>query len=188
VPRAVVARSSLLEDAVKTLIGPLSGALVAMALVACSPPPSAPQETSSDADTLVGAWRSQIHFSSGAFAPMKDLEFMYVFNQGGTMTESSNYDAAPPVPPAYGVWRATGPRQFELKYLFYVTRAPEKLDAITSGGGWMPAGWGEFTERITLSQDGKTFTSSMKYVAFYQSGKPVEGGGEANCSGRRIGF
>ena len=36
---------------------------------------------------------------------MKDLEFMYVFNVGGTMTASSNYDGAPPVPPAYGVWR-----------------------------------------------------------------------------------
>ena len=119
---------------------------------------------------------------------MKDLEFMYVFNQGGTMTESSNYDAAPPVPPAYGVWRATGERQFEAKYLFYVTRAPAKVDEIMSGGGWMPAGYGEFTERITLSKDGKTFTSSMKYVAFDQSGRPVEGGGEAKCSGRRIGF
>ena len=42
---------------------------------------------------LVGEWRAHLQFTSGAFAPVKDLEFMYVFNQGGTMTESSNYDA-----------------------------------------------------------------------------------------------
>jgi hypothetical protein len=161
---------------------------VSVVLSACAPSVSAPQDAPAGTDSLVGAWRSQIHFSSGAFASMKDLEFMYVFNQGGTMTESSNYDAAPPVPPAYGIWKATGPRQFELKYVFYVTKAPDKLDAITSGGGWMPAGYGEFTERVTLSKDAKTFTSRMKYVAFDQNGKPAEGGGEANCSGRRIGF
>jgi len=174
---------------VKGLIRSFSGALVAVATLSASAPSvSAPQDAPGNADSLVGAWRSQIHFSSGAFATFKDLEFMYVFNQGGTMTESSNYDAAPPVPPAYGVWRATGARQFELKYYFYVTRAPAKFEEITSGGGWMPAGYGEFTERITLSQDGKTFTSVMKYTAFDQSGKPVEGGGEAKCSGRRMGF
>lgn len=54
---------------------------------------------------LVGAWRSSLQFESGAFAAIKDLEFMYVFNEGGTMMESSNYDGAPPVPPAYGVWQ-----------------------------------------------------------------------------------
>ena len=42
---------------------------------------------------LVGQWRAKLQFTSGAFAPVKDLEFMYVFNLGGTMTESSNYDA-----------------------------------------------------------------------------------------------
>jgi hypothetical protein len=173
---------------VKTLIRSILGAFVAVGILSASAPSvSAPQDAK-EADAIVGAWRSQIHFSSGAFASMKDLEFMYVFNQGGTMTESSNYDAAPPVPPAYGIWKATGARQFELKYVFYVTRAPTKLEEITSGGGWMPAGYGEFTERVTLSQDGKTFTSSMKYTQFDQSGKPVEGGGEAKCSGRRIAF
>ena len=54
-------------------------------------------------DELVGAWRSNVQFKSGAFASITDLEFMYVFNAGGTLTESSNYDGVPPVPPAYGV-------------------------------------------------------------------------------------
>ena len=35
-------------------------------------------------------------------AAMKNLEFMYVFDADGTMTESSNYDSFPPGPPAYG--------------------------------------------------------------------------------------
>ncbi|HET6272831.1 MAG TPA: hypothetical protein VFG32_07620, partial [Bacteroidota bacterium] len=70
----------------------------------------------SEDNSLVGAWRSKVQFKSGAFAAVKDLEFMYVFNAGGTMTESSNYDGAPPVPPAYGMWRKLGPGQFEAKY------------------------------------------------------------------------
>ncbi len=41
--------------------------------------------------SLVGAWRGKIQFKTGTFSTIKDLEFMYVFNAGGTMTESSNY-------------------------------------------------------------------------------------------------
>jgi hypothetical protein len=40
------------------------------------------------AQDLQGEWRAQLLFSSGAFAPIKELEFMYVFYQGRTMTES----------------------------------------------------------------------------------------------------
>src|SRR3954447_24153644 len=80
------------------------------------------------AQDLMGEWRAQLQFSSGAFAPIKDLEFMYVFNQGGTLTESSNYDASPPVPPAYGIWRKTGDNKYELKYEFYVTKPPAAFE------------------------------------------------------------
>ena len=58
--------------------------------------PKAPME----AQSLVGAWRVHVQFTSGDFSTTKDLEFMTVFNVGGTMTELSNYDGAPPVPPA----------------------------------------------------------------------------------------
>ena len=100
------------------------------------PAPLAASETA--AIDLVGEWRAQLQFTSGAFASIKDLEFMYVFNQGGTMTESSNYDASPPVPPAYGIWRKVGAREFEAKYEFYVTKAPATFDEIAKGGGWGP--------------------------------------------------
>lgn len=137
---------------------------------------------------LQGEWRAQLQFTSGAFATIKDLEFMYVFNQGGTMTESSNYDASPPVPPAYGIWRKVGTRAFEAKYEFYVTKAPTSFDEIAKGGGWGLGGRGVFVERITLSEDGKSFTSKIKYDQFDTAGKPAEGGGAATGKGTRLAF
>jgi hypothetical protein len=137
---------------------------------------------------LVGAWRAKLQFRSGAFAAVRDLEFMYVFNAGGTMTESSNYDAAPPVPPAYGIWRRMGRNQFEAKYEFYVTRAPASLAEVTKGGGWLPTGRGVFTETITLSDGGDSLTSRIRYEALDSAGRPVEVGGEADGRGVRLTF
>jgi hypothetical protein len=137
---------------------------------------------------LVGQWRSRLEFEDGEFAAVDDLEFMYSFNAGGTLTESSNYDAAPPVPPAYGIWRRTGPDRFEIKYEFYPTRPPAGLDEITAGGGWLVAGRGVFTEVITIAADGDTFTSTMLYELFDVAGNPVEGGGTAVGRGVRLRF
>jgi hypothetical protein len=137
---------------------------------------------------LMGEWRAKLQFTSGAFASIKDLEFMYVFNQGGTMTVSSNYDASPPVTPAYGIWRKVGAREFEAKYEFYVTKPPAAFDEISKGGGWAPAGRGIFVERITLSTDGKSFTSKIKYDQFDAAGKPAEGDGEATGKGVKLAF
>jgi len=137
---------------------------------------------------LVGQWRARISFRDGEFAPFGDLEFMYVFNLGGTLTESSNYDGAPPVPPAYGVWRQVGPGRFEARYEFYPTRAPAALDALTAGGGWLAAGRGIFSETITLSDDGETFESAIRYEAFDREGAPVAGGGRGAGRGVRLRF
>jgi len=134
---------------------------------------------------LVGAWRSSIQFESGEFAAVKDLELLYVFNEGGTMTESSNYDAAPPVPPAYGVWRTVGANEFEAKYEFFKT-APSSPDAFKSGAGWMPSGRGVLTERIKLAEDGESFTSTIQYEALNAKGEPAEGGGQAQGRAARI--
>ena len=121
--------------------------LVTALTLACQGRPPA---TSSN-QNLAGAWRVEIQFQSGDFAAIRDLQFMTVFNQGGTLTESSNYDGAPPVPPAYGIWRATGPDAFEAKYEFFVTKAPAAIADLTTGGGWLPTGRGVFTEAIQLS-------------------------------------
>ena len=150
-------------------------------LIACT------SETATESEPLVGAWRSAIAFETGAFAEIKDLEFMYVFNAGGTLTESSNYDGAPPVPPAYGVWRKVGPNVFEARFEFYST-APAQADAFAKGAGWLPSGRGVFTERIEVSSDGRNFTSTLRYDAFGTRGEPLEGGGTARGKGVRIEF
>ena len=136
---------------------------------------------------LVGAWRSTIQFDTGAFAEIEDLEFMYVFNAGGTLTESSNYDGAPPVPPAYGAWKALGPNVFEARYEFFST-APAEADAFAKAAGWLPSGRGVLTERIELSTDAQTFTSTIQYEAFDTRGAPVAGGGTARGKGVRVGL
>lgn len=163
-------------------------AMVALLGLFGCPPPKAPAANEPAGPDLQGEWRAQLQFTSGAFAPIKDLEFMYSFNHGGTMTESSNYDAAPPVPPAYGIWRKTGPKDFEAKYEFYVTKAPAAFDEIAKGGGWGLAGRGVFVEHITLSDDGKSFTSTIKYDQFGVDGKPAEGGGAATGKGVKLEF
>jgi len=137
---------------------------------------------------LKGEWRAQLQFSTGAFAPIKDLEFMYVFNQGGTMTESSNYDASPPVPPAYGIWRKVGDNKYEAKYEFYVTKPPASFEDIAKAGGWGPAGRGIFVEQITVASDGKSYTSKIRYDQYDTVGKPAEGGGVATGKGVRLTF
>jgi hypothetical protein len=154
----------------------------------CSSSPVQRSQEDERAHGLVGAWRSKVQFSSGAFAAVKDLEFLYVFNDGGTMTESSNYDASPPVPPAYGVWRQVRPGEFEAKYIFYSTKPPAKFEDISSGNGWSPAGHGELIEQVRLAPDGQTFTSTLRYAPFDEVGKPASGGGSAEGHGTRIHF
>ncbi len=158
-------------------------ALLTISLLGCNGAPPRQEAPS----PIIGAWRSSLQFSSGAFAGIKDLEFMYVFNQGGTLTESSNYDGAPPVPPAYGAWRAISATEFEAKYEFYVT-APAPPEAFKTGAGWLPSGRGVFNERITLAADGKSFTSVITYEAFDTHGQPAEGGGTATGTATRIGW
>jgi hypothetical protein len=137
---------------------------------------------------LVGAWRSHVQFEAGSFAAIKDLEFLLVFNAGGTMTESSNYDGLPPVPPAYGEWRATGPRTFEARYTFFTTNPPRDPRELTTGGGWAPAGSGVLTEKIVLSADGKAYDSTITLVLFDHAGKPAPGGAAATAHGMRAGL
>ena len=137
---------------------------------------------------IVGAWRGNIQFSTGAFAAIKDLEFMYVFNTDGTMLESSNYDAAPPVPPAYGVWRKIGDNRFEAKYEFFMTKATDSLEGPATSLIWMPAGNGVLLEYITLSPDGNSYRSKIHLDLYDQSGSAIEGGGEATGQAERIRF
>jgi hypothetical protein len=136
---------------------------------------------------MVGAWRSKIQFSEGAFAAIKDLEFLYVLNAGGTMTESSNYDGAPPVAPAYGVWRVTGSDEAEATYTYFNSRPPAKVEELIGGGGWLPAGHGVLREHMTFSPDRQSFESTLTLELFDVTGKPIAGGGKARGRGVRLG-
>ena len=139
-------------------------------------------------DNLAGAWEGKVQFTSGAFAEAKDLEFMYAFAAGGTMTESSNYDAIPPVPPAYGVWKQVGIRKYEAKYRFYQSKAVSSADELVKGGGWAPDGYGTLAQKITLSADGNSFESTITLELFNKDGKRMPGGGQATADGKRIHF
>ena len=134
---------------------------------------------------LSGAWHASVQFQGGAFASVKDLEFLFVFNSGGTMTESSNYDGLPPVPPAYGEWRATGADQFEAKYTFFTTRPPEDVKSLATGGGWLPAGHGMLKESIHMAADGRAYDSTIALELFDMAGKPVSGGGSGTVHATR---
>jgi hypothetical protein len=135
---------------------------------------------------LAGAWRGSVTFSSGVFAGLKGLQYMYVFNAGGTMTESSNYDGVPPVPPAYGVWRKTAARTYQAKYQFFQTKAVKTSDELVKQGGFVPDGHGVITQTITLSGDGNRFTSRIAVAMFDNDGKPIPGGSSGTASGTRI--
>jgi hypothetical protein len=154
----------------------------------CDKTTSSRTQRDSANDGLVGAWRGNVQFKSGTLAEWKGLQFMYTFNVGGTMTESSNYDGAPPGPPAYGVWRNTGERQFEARYEVFLTKSPNPIEEIAKGGGWLPDGHGVLFEKIILSDDGKSFKSLIRWDAFDQSGKPTESGIEGTGEGSRMGF
>jgi hypothetical protein len=165
-------------------------ALVAVLSACTAQAPGGPAPASSVVPpSLAGAWRASIDVKSGAFVAAKGLEFMYVFHADRTLTESSNYDAAPPVPPAYGVWRSVpgDGSVFEAKYEFFTTTASPP-DQFKEGAGWLPSGRGVFTERITVAADGRTFSSTIRYELFDGKGTSVAGGGEASGRGVRIGF
>ena len=55
------------------------------------------------------------------------------------------------------------------------------------GSDWWPAGHGVLTETITLSDDGQTYTSTVKLSTF-DSGAPIAGSGEGTGAGTRIAF
>jgi len=137
-------------------------------------------------DSLVGAWRGEVQFKSGALAEVKDLEFLYAFNLGGTMTESSNYDAAPPVPPAYGVWRKLDARTYDARYQFFLSKAINAADELVKNGGWAPDGYGVLSEKITLSEDGTSFDSRISLELFDKNGTATSGGGVGTVRARRL--
>lgn len=159
-----------------------ASAVLLLALTGCALTPPPPRTVA-----LVGAWQSSLQFKDGPFAAIKDFKFLYVFNAGGTMTESSNYDAVPPTPPAYGEWRATEDNQFEAKYTFFNPQPAKTADSLLANGGWLPGGHGVLVEQIKLAADGRSFESTITVQLFDIAGRQT-GGGTAQAHGTRAGF
>jgi hypothetical protein len=155
------------------------------AISGCSKAFSGPVPQAKAPAPLIGAWRTKVQFKNGSLSDLHDLEFMYSFNAGGTLTQSSNYDGTPPVPPGYGVWRQTGPQTFELKYAFY---APAKFVKSGRTAAWVPSGRGLYTETLQLSADGQKYNSRIVYDLVNPAGAPIPGGGEGEASGSRTTF
>lgn len=168
-------------------IGAISLAIAALALTACGEHGVRGQMSPDAPATLTGAWRAHVHATSGALTSLRDLEFLVAYNIGGTMTESSNHDAAPPVPPAYGVWRQIGPNVYETAYRFYVTRAPGSAGDLARDG-WGPGGYGTLRENITLAADGRSYVSTLSYAFYDNADRPTPGGGAATVSAARLDF
>jgi len=139
-------------------------------------------------DELVGAWKGKVQFTTGVYAEIKDFEFMWVFNSGGTMTESSNYDGVPPTPPAYGIWKSIGDKQYEARYEFYWNKVPASYEELAKTGGFPNAGYGVLSEKITLSEDGKSYSSTIKFNLFDQTGKQTIFNDEATTEAKRMEF
>jgi hypothetical protein len=100
------------------------------------------------------------------------------------MVKSSNFDEAPPVPPAYGSWVTTGDGNFRSTYLFFTTAQVDRHDP---GAGWAFSGSGKLHETITLSPDANSYTSRLSYELFDATDKPLPGqSGSGHAVGRRI--
>jgi hypothetical protein len=149
---------------------------------------SCTQDKNIQTDKLIGAWRGKVQFNNGVYAEIKDFEFMYVFNSGGTMTESSNYDGVPPTPPAYGIWKKTGEKEYETRYEFYWNKVPDSYEELAKSGGFPNVGYGVLTEKITLSDDGKSYSSTIKFNLFDQSGKQTVVNEEGTVEAKRMEF
>jgi hypothetical protein len=139
-------------------------------------------------DELVGAWKGRVQFKTGAYAGITDFEFMYVFNSGGTMTESSNYDGVPPTPPAYGIWKKMGEKEYESHYEFYWNKVPASFEDLAKAGGFPNAGYGVLSEKIILSDDGKSYGSTIKFNLFDQTGKQTVVNEEGTVDAKRMEF
>ena len=160
--------------------GLLSGLLII--LFSCG------EQKNPQSEDIVGAWKGKVQFKTGVYSEIKDFEFMWVFNSGGTMTESSNYDGVPPTPPAYGIWKNTGDKQYEARYEFYWNKVPASFEDLTQAGGFPNAGYGVLSEKIILSADGKSYNSTIKFNLFDQAGKQTVFNDEATAEAKRMEF
>ena len=103
-----------------------------------------------------------LQFTSGAFAPAKDLEFMYVLNLGRhhDRVVVRRRRASRCRRPTESGGRSD-PREFEAKYEFYVTKAPAAFAEIAKGSGVESGGDGG-VRRADCAFGGRPFRSPRR--------------------------
>lgn len=151
------------------------GVLVALAVAGCAKSNNA----SKTAPSLEGGWRAHVGFTSG---PLKGVPFQFLitYAAGGGMVESSNFDEAPPVPPAYGSWGRTGTNTFKSSYVFWTTKA-------AGAQGWTFSGSGVLDETISLDATGDAYTSTIHYQLYDDKDNPLTGqAGDGTVRASRI--
>jgi hypothetical protein len=161
-----------------------SGLLAGLLIILFSCIEQKPPQTAN----LTGTWKGKVQFKTGVYAEIKDFEFMWVYNSGGTMTESSNYDGVPPTPPAYGIWKKTGDKKYETHYEFYWNKVPAAYEELVKAGGFPNAGYGVLSEKIILSENGDSYSSTIKFNLFDQSGKQLVFNDEGIAEAKRMKF
>jgi hypothetical protein len=134
---------------------------------------------------LLGAWRARVTIDSGPLAGIP-FQFLVTYAAGGGMVESSNFDEATPVPPAYGSWVATGPWTFRSTYVFFTTNPPSDPGTLPTAG-WAFSGSGKLREQITIAHDGTTYTSHLYYQLYDTTDNALPGqSGAAHAMATRI--
>lgn len=146
--------------------------------------PSPAGADAADRPGLPGAWRASVTIDNGPFAGA--LQFLLVYDSGGGMVESSNFDEATPVPPAYGSWASNGSRTFRSTYIFFTTKPPEDPSTLANAG-WSFSGTGKFREQITLARDGESYLSLLYYQLYDTSDIALAGqSGTGHTAATRI--
>ena len=144
---------------------------VAIALLACMACGGGNKPAAAKAQSLEGAWRSHVTFTSGPFKGVP-FQFLITYAAGGGLVESSNFDESPPVPPAYGSWGRTGANAFKSTYIFWTSKAAAPGDATK---GWTFSGSGILSENIRLSSTGDSYTSGIAYQLYDAKDQPIAG-------------
>jgi len=63
-------------------------------------------------------------------------------------------------------------RQYEAKYAVFLTKPSRGSSTkFAKGGGWVPNGHGVLAQKITLSEDGNAFESTIRFDLFDPTGE-----------------
>lgn len=138
---------------------------------------------------LTGAWHTNITLDSGVVAGRHRMQVLAAYHGDGTMTMSFPADSLGiPALVAYGVWRRTGPRQFESRSVFLEARSPTAKGGKGKVGDRRVAAHGILAETITLSADANGYSATVRVEMLDSAGVMIGGGAVGRGTGVRVTF